>query len=430
MSRVRDLFFDEFYDELERVADEIGAQREENEAPPLLAPDVRGIWRDYIHDPKDRGEALISVDGGVQFSHFAYGDFVAVGRACALIHWPGRDRMLEKRVRLYVGEVYDDRDRGFIPAYVRTICEYDAARRAAERVLEEGGRPIVLLDGSLYFARFPYAIREYSHHAELLTELFSSMSALRRLAKDRGFPLVAVAKDSSVFYLYMELLRGAVMRAGLGRLQELLDDASSPMDLRMKAEALPDDDKKRIEPFIERRPPCDAALVKFSTGSEGYTRPLYLAPTIFYARDELPALYNRIKRALDEETSTAVRGALESFFTSPGVLTTYWRPTPKAEPFRVDIIASSLGHPEPWRQRERNLLLEEGADMAPLEKVLNHLGHWFCNDVEYNLPLKQADTLARFDRDLYTRKYEPFIIRRLEEAGRDVTGTRRMMREG
>jgi hypothetical protein len=50
--------------------------------------------------------------------------------------------------------------------------------------------------------------------------------------------------------------------------------------------------------------------------------------------------------------------------------------------------------------------------------------------VEYNLPLKQADTLARFDRDLYTRKYEPFIIRRLEEAGRDVTGTRRMMREG
>jgi len=430
LSRVRDLFFDEFYEELERVAGEIGALEEETEAAPLLAPDVQGIWRQYAHDPKDRSEALISVDGGVQLSNFAYGDFVTVGRACALVHWPGRDRMLEKRVKLYVGEVYDDRDRGFIPGYVRTICEYDAARRAAERVLAEGGKPIVLLDGSLYFARFPYAIREYSHHAALLAELFASMSALRRLAKDRGFPLVAVAKDSSVFYLYMELLRGAVMRAGLGRLQELLDDASSPMDLRMKIEALPEGDKQRIEPFMERRPLCDAALVMASTRSEGYTRPLYLAPTIFYARDDFPSLYNRINKALEKEMAAAVREALESFFTSPGVLTTYWRPTPKAAPFRVDIIASSLGHPEPWRQRERNLLLEEETDMAPLEKVLNHLGYWFCNDVEYNLPLKQADTLARFDRDLYTRKYEPFIIRRLKEAGRDVTGTRRMMREG
>jgi len=220
------------------------------------------------------------------------------------------------------------------------------------------------------------------------------------------------------------------MKAGLGRLRELLDGASSPMDLRMKVEALPEGDKQQMEPFMERRPLCDAALVMASTRSEGYTRPLYLAPTIFYARDELPSLYNRISRALEGEMATVVREALESFFTSPGVFTTYWRPTPKAAPFRVDIIASSLGHPEPWRQRKRNFLLEEETDMAPLEKVLNHLGYWFCNDVEYNLPLKQADTLARFDRDLYTRKYEPFRIRRLEEVGRDVTGTRRMMREG
>jgi hypothetical protein len=49
--------------------------------------------------------------------------------------------------------------------------------------------------------------------------------------------------------------------------------------------------------------------------------------------------------------------------------------------------------------------------------------------VEYNIPLSQADTLARFDRDLYQRKYEPFIIHRLEQAGYDITGSRRMLRE-
>jgi len=64
-----------------------------------------------------------------------------------------------------------------------------------------------------------------------------------------------------------------------------------------------------------------------------------------------------------------------------------------------------------------------------LEVVLNHLGFWFCNDIEYDIPLKQADVLARFDRGLYTSKYEPFIIRRLERAGLDVRGRRRVLRE-
>jgi hypothetical protein len=36
--------------------------------------------------------------------------------------------------------------------------------------------------------------------------------------------------------------------------------------------------------------------------------------------------------------------------------------------------------------------------------------------------------LAHFDRDLYHSKYEPFIVRRLEEAGLDVEGKRREKR--
>ena len=429
MQQTRDLFFDEFYEELERVTNEMGRQEESYEEP-LLAADVQEMWRPYAHDPELRPEPLISVDGGVQFRNFAYGNFVAVGRACALIHWPGRDRAIEKRVKMYVGEIFDERDRVFIPEYVRTICEYDAARRAAEKVLEAGGKPLVLLDGSLYFSRFPYAIREYSHHAGLLAELFYSMSSLRNLSRDQGFPLVAVAKDSSVFYLYMELIRRAAKRAGLTRHLELFEDASSPLDLKVKAEYLNGSERKVVAPFIERRPLCDTALVKASTKCEGYTWPLYLAPTIYYARSGLPALYSRIEATIESELAASMKGALESFFTSPGVLISYWRPTPSASPFRIDILASSMGHAEPWRQRERNFLVGETVDAAPLEGALNHLGYWYCNDVEYNVPLMQADTLARFDRALYTQKYEPFIIERLKEAGRDITGTRRMMRDG
>ena len=37
--------------------------------------------------------------------------------------------------------------------------------------------------------------------------------------------------------------------------------------------------------------------------------------------------------------------------------------------------------------------------------------------------------LARFDRELYRSKYEPFIVKRLEAAGLRLTEARRSQRE-
>ncbi|MDP2900528.1 MAG: DNA double-strand break repair nuclease NurA [Candidatus Bathyarchaeota archaeon] len=426
MSGVRDLFFDEFYSELERVAGEIAARDEEETKRSILADEVRDKWVPYTHDSDDREGTLISVDGGIQQSDFAYGDFVAAGRAIALIHKPGEGRRMERKVRLYVGQVYEDRDKGFIPGYVRTICEYDAAYAAARRVLDEGGSPVVLMDGSLYIGRFPYAVREYRHHPELLIDFFESITRLRTLARDNGFPLVGVAKDSSVFFLYMELLKAAVTRAGLGNLVKQLDEASSPLDLRGKMENWGEAEWKQIEPWIEARPLCDPLLVKDSTETAGYTSPLYLSPSIYYADNDTPSLYRMVDKHLEAGTAARVKEAVKGFFTAPGVAATYWKPKPKARPFRIDVLANLLGRPEAWKSHTRNMFIDPNPN---LEKVLNHLGHWFCNEVEYNIPLKQADTLARFDRDLYHRKYEPFIVRRLEEAGLDVEGKRRSKRE-
>ncbi len=426
MSGVRDLFFDEFYSELERVAGEIAARDEEEPKQSILADEVKARWVSYAGDSDDREGTLISVDGGIQQSDFAYGDFVAAGRAIALIHKPGEGRRMERKVRLYVGQVYEDRDKGFIPGYVRTICEYDAAYAAARRVLDEGGSPVVLMDGSLYIGRFPYAVREYRHHPELLIDFFESITRLRTLARDNGFPLVGVAKDSSVFFLYMELLKAAVTRAGLGNLVKQLDEASSPLDLRGKMENWGEAEWKQIEPWIEARPLCDPLLVKDSTETAGYTSPLYLSPSIYYADNDTPSLYRMVDKHLEAGTAARVKEAVKGFFTAPGVAATYWKPKPKARPFRIDVLANLLGRPEAWKSHTRNMFIDPNLN---LEKVLNHLGHWFCNEVEYNIPLKQADTLARFDRDLYHRKYEPFIVRRLEEAGLDVEGKRRSKRE-
>jgi hypothetical protein len=426
LSGVRDLFFDEFYSELERVAGEIAARDEEEPKQSILADEVRDKWVPYTHDSDDRDGTLISVDGGIQQSDFAYGDFVAAGRAIALIHKPGEGRRMERKVRIYVGQVYEDRDKGFIPGYVRTICEYDAAYAAARKVLDEGGQPVVLMDGSLYIGRFPYAVREYRHHPELLIDFFESITRLRTLARDNGFPLIGVAKDSSVFFLYMELLKAAVTRAGLGNLVKQLNEASSPLDLRGKMENWSEAEWKQIEPWIEARPLCDPLLVKDSTETAGYTSPLYLSPSIYYADNDTPSLYRMVDKYLEAGTAARVKEAVKGFFTSPGVAATYWKPKPKARPFRIDVLANLLGRPEAWKSHTRNMFIDTNPN---LEKVLNHLGHWFCNEVEYNIPLKQADTLARFDRDLYHRKYEPFIVRRLEEAGLDVEGKRRSKRE-
>lgn len=181
------------------MASEIAAREKDESKQSILANEVRAKWVSYTHNSENREGTLISVDGGIQQSDFAYGDFVAAGRAVALIHKPGEGRRMERRVRLYVGQVYEDRDKSFIPGYVRTICEYDSAYAAAKRVLEEGGDPIVLMDGSLYIGRLPYAIREYRHHPELLADFFESITRLRTLARDNGFPLVARMLGSKFF---------------------------------------------------------------------------------------------------------------------------------------------------------------------------------------------------------------------------------------
>jgi hypothetical protein len=367
------------------------------------------------------------VDGGVQVSKFAYGDFVAVGRACALIN--STDRTLEKKVKMYVGQVYDDRDKNLITSYVRTICEYEAAYGAAVRVLKNGGQPIVFMDGSLYFSRLPYSPSEYGHHSSLISELLDSITKLRNLAKEEKFILASVAKDSSVFYLYMELLKSALKKAGLGRLLEGLEGSSSPFDLMIRSKILEESDRLALKPFIEDHPMCDPVLVQYSTDIEGYTVPLYLASTIFNSsNNRIVSLMRNLENQIGSEESSKIRASIQAFFKSPGVASLYWKPTPKGRPFRVDVLASCIGRDEAWETHTRNLFIE-GYDRENVQKVLNHLSYWFCNEVEYNVPLKQADTLARFDRNLYKRKYEPFIVRELEEAGLDVTGTRRELRE-
>ena len=108
---------------------------------------------------------------------------------------------------------------------------------------------------------------------------------------------------------------------------------------------------------------------------------------------------------------------------------TYWKPVESCRPFRVDVSASCLGLPEPWGGGTGNRFVDASTSMKLFEKVLNHLSYWFVNQVEYNMPLKQADMLARFDRELYRRKYEPFIVKRLEELGLLITDSRRDLRE-
>jgi len=70
LSRVRDLFFDEFYEELQRVVEGM-EPGEETPEPSILTEEIRSHWIPYTADPEARDEALVSVDGGVQLSRFA-----------------------------------------------------------------------------------------------------------------------------------------------------------------------------------------------------------------------------------------------------------------------------------------------------------------------------------------------------------------------
>lgn len=428
MSGVRDLFFDEFYNELERAIDDYEKNQNDILKSSYLVKELVDAWCPYSPVEPNFDEILISVDGGVQISRFAYGGFIAVARACAITHLRGKERKLTKSVKIHLQEVYDNRDRSFIPGYARMIAEYRVASMAARDVLEENFMPVVVMDGSLYLGHFPYATREYLHHPMLITELLDTISDLNSLARDNDFPIIGISKDSTVFYLYMALLKISLEKAGQHKLKELIDGIYTPFDLSLKIENFKDFDRKILESFLSQKPMCDTELINAYTKTEGYTHPLCLTPLLLRSESDRLSFYDRIKRNISSEIADITCVSINRFLDNPPVATTYWKPTPVSPSMRVDVSSHTL------KFNEFNFLGYEHnsfnkSDFSNLEDILNHLNYWYCNDVEYNVPLRQADILARFDRKLYTTKYEPFIISRLERAGVNVKGTRRNLRE-
>jgi len=433
--QMRDIFFDEFYEELEQTVSNLRSEDIRITPPDRVIEALRQRWHEHGSAKRSSSLTLVAIDGGVQRAQYSHGWTVSIGRACAFIYSPeekNNGHRIRKSVKIHIGRVFDDRDKGYIPSYVRLIAEYNAARAAAEEVLGSGSLPLVLLDGSLYLSRFPYAEREYLSHPEILAELFESMNALHSLGRDRGFPVVALSKDTSVFYLYMVLLREIVARSGIdGRLTDIIAESTSPLSLREKMGRLKEEERKLLDDLLGGvKPLSDPELVEASTRDSGFSHPLLLAPSIYYRRgDTLPSLYRRIRGLLPKERAERVVSALEGFFSRPPVAITYWKPRRDGRPFRVDVSGSSLGKTSSMRNVKPNIFVAEDCDLSVLREVLDNLAFCFCNDVEYNIPLHQADLLARFDRQLYTSCYEPFLVNRMEERGIVLRSRIRDLRE-
>jgi hypothetical protein len=432
MSQMRDIFFGEFFEELERTALSLKSEDLVIMPPDKVIEAARRRWHEYEPAERSSSFTLVAVDGGVQRAEFSHGWAVSIGRACALIYSPEEEKKslrTKKRVKIHLGRIFDNRDRAYIPSYVRLIAEYSAARDAAEEVLKDGGLPLVLMDGSLYLSRFPYAEREYLSHPELLAELFESINALHLLGRDWGFPVAALSKDTSVFYLYMALLREILALSGIdGNLADLVARSTSPMSLREKMSEV---DRRMLNTLLgDIKPLTDLEVVEASAEAQGFSHPLLLAPSIYYRRgDTVSSLNRRVRALLSKEVAERVIAALEGFFSRPAVALTYWRPRRDGRAFRVDISGSSLGYGTPMMEARRNTFVAEDYDLRTLKEVLDQLRFCFCNDVEYNLPLHQADRLARFDRQLYASRYEPFLIKRMAERGIVLRSRVRELRE-
>ena len=121
-----------------------------------------------------------------------------------------------------------------------------------------------------------------------------------------------------------------------------------------------------MEPFIEARPLCDPLLVQVSTESSGYTAPLYLAPSIYYSQHgDIPSLYRQIDRYTEPSLAVRLKGAIDGLFSTPGVVTTYWKPRKKGRPFRIDVLANLLGHTEAWVNHTRNKFIPVNFSAQP-----------------------------------------------------------------
>jgi len=419
MAQMRDIFFPEFYEELQNELGSMAHGNLHEQPDPAVAEKLRTRWHLLGPSQPDTSLIPIAVDGGIQQSSFSDGVIVSVARACALICHPNRKSGPEivKRVKIRAVRVFGG-DRTYIPSYVRMIAEHEAARAAAERVLSEGSIPLVLMDGSLYLGRFPYAEREYLSHAQLLAELFDCIASLHTLSRDHSFPLVGLSKDSAVFYLYMSLLRENLIESGADdRVIELLATSTSPISLRERLRRMVTNPSS-FSNLQATWPISDTRLIELSTSGTGFSHPLLLAPSIYYRKgDSLPSIYRRVRGLLSTSLSERVLRALEAFFSRPTTGLVYWRPPRSNRAFRLDISAGCLGDETAMRDVKSNVFASDSSDLSILRKVLGILEMWFCNDLEYDIPLHQSDKLARFDSTLYKSHYEPYIRSRMQSLG-------------
>jgi hypothetical protein len=231
----------------------------------------------------------------------------------------------------------------------------------------------------------------------------------------------------------MTLLREVLALSGAnGRLADLVAKSTSPMSLREKMGRLNEVDKRTLNTLLGGvKSLTDLEVVEASAENQGFSHPLLLAPSIYYrSGDTVSSLNRRVRALLPREVAERVIAALEGFFSRPAVALTYWRPRRDGRAFRVDISGSSLGYGTPMMETTQNTFVAEDCDLRALREVLDYLKFCFCNDVEYNISLHQADKLARFDRQLYASRYEPFLIKRLEERGIVLRRRVRDLREG
>jgi len=435
---VRDIFFDDFYSELEHALARLDVDELQSTARLEMKELVAERWHRYSNSSSDSESVLIAVDGGVQKSEFSHGWLVCVGRACATIYDPTKNQAeklnLGKQVKIYIGRVFDERDKTYIPSYVRSIAEYSVAYEAAKSIVDQAKKPIVLMDGSLYLSRFPFAEREYLSHSDLLMEFFEGITRLHALGREHDFPVASIAKDSSVFYLHMALLKELVAKSGLERhLVDLVAGVNSPLALKSKIRQLDEEDRKKLSVLVASGllPLCDVEMLTASVEVPGFSHPLILAPAIFFSKMATKSnLYSMVENALGIEKSGEMLKRINDFFALPPIVLTYWIPYKGGTPFRFDISGSALDYVEPSDCFRRNMFVEDNRDLSSIKRLLDHLNFWFCNLVEYNIPLRQSDRLARFDRALYKSRYEPFIIKSMERFGIKLKSRVRDLREG
>jgi len=322
------------------------------------------------------------------------------------------------------------------------VVEIKSILKAIENIEEE--KLYILIDGTLLTRLLATPeIFDLSRNRFKSIELMNKFQKLvEKTVSNENIVLAGVSKDSNSSLLYRKLIRDMIEKRvdnlNLSKLDEVSEEDKEylknnyhriryrPQDVRRNLENLEaagaekekiSDIRDLVEQYRTRF--SDTEIIEEMTNEKGFTKPLRLGrikPEFFSTVEDfqdkgIEFIQNEFtnEEKNPEMDSKKISKVLNRVANSPGVISSYWKPSENDTPLRIDLLNHDVDGKKLMDCSE-----QEFVDCEPkLRDILELLKTGYAGEGMHNVWISQADNSASLKNRDIENIYKPVLEKNL-----------------